>query len=216
MSRNLFTLLFFSVLLLMACGDDPSSDTSWGNGDSILVGSPGGGATGGTGAGDGSGPGMEPPLGGETETDDSSGPGMEPPVSDGDGAPADGASMGGDTGGNVSDPTAQPDGACDNEADMAIVGTPEFDAVTDTCGNNCVVAGGVDCVTNCVATQTGISTECARCYDGIVNCSAQGCWDMCIFDSEGEACRNCVASMCEPAFDQCRGIPPEEDPPPAP
>ena len=80
----------------------------------------------------------------------------------------------------------------------------------DTCGNNCVVLGGTDCVTDCVVMETGVSEACARCYDTIVNCSAQGCWDMCILDPSGEACRNCVAEMCEPAFDTCSGLVDEE------
>ena len=202
-------------MLFVACGDDDSSDNIAGDGHSIVGDTAG--STGADGTADGSGPGMEPPLGDDNEADgEASGPGMEPPVADGSAAAGDGAFMDGDTsGGNVAEPTTGPDGARDNEADMALVDTPEFDAVTDTCGTNCVLSGGVDCVTNCLATETGVSTECARCYDGIVNCSAQSCWDMCIFDSAGEACRNCVAVMCEPAFDQCRGIPPVEDPPPA-
>ena len=98
-------------------------------------------------------------------------------------------------------------GACDNAHDQPLLDATDFDAKTNQCGMDCQVLGALGCTRDCVVRQTGISAACATCYDTLVGCAAQKCWDMCIFAPDSPTCDACVTGMCRGAFDTCSGAP---------
>lgn len=107
------------------------------------------------------------------------------------------------------DSTEPPVGACLNEADQTILETVDVTGEAQTCGLGCL--GDADpgtCAGECVATETGLSEDCAGCYSGIVVCSIDNCLASCAADPSSEACTTCQAENCLEDFNLCVGTPP--------
>ncbi len=118
------------------------------------------------------------------------------------------AAMGGNpdaTTGSGIDAGGGSEGACLNPADEAILDTGAVDGATTDCGNGCVFDSTPNCVRDCLVTATGLSEECAACYDGLVNCMIANCAIQCI-DSESADCETCRLDNCATPFTECSGL----------
>jgi hypothetical protein len=103
-------------------------------------------------------------------------------------------------------------GACQNTRDCPIVESGEARGSASTCGISCLGDDDeTDCAKTCVADETGLTTDCAECYVGIVSCSRENCLARCASDPESSACFECqVDKGCRATFDDCSGLPPPQ------
>lgn len=99
---------------------------------------------------------------------------------------------------------AMPAGACENATDCMLIESGDVDRESDRCGRMCIL-NGAECTVMCMTDAIDVSAECARCFADIVQCSSLNCALMCFADSAGMPCRDCVDTMCGPAFDACTG-----------
>lgn len=60
---------------------------------------------------------------------------------------------------------------------------------------------------DCIVMQTGLSDACAQCFADTVSCAVQHCLTECLSDPNSQACVNCRAQNCDPAFYACSGLP---------
>jgi hypothetical protein len=99
-------------------------------------------------------------------------------------------------------------GACLNTADCPIVEGGTARTAAQSCGLGCMSdADPETCSANCVASETGLSTECATCYSDLVGCTMQNCLADCAADPAAAACTDCqMTSGCRTTFDECSGL----------
>ena len=100
--------------------------------------------------------------------------------------------------------TLGPGGACANAADEAVAATFDLQAEATTCTLGCLSAPDLpQCVADCVATETGLSGECALCYGESSECGIANCAGECAIDQSAPACVACLDANCIPAFAHC-------------
>jgi hypothetical protein len=190
-TRAGMTLVALSWACLAACG-------TFGNANEQGAGQPKGsaGATSG-GAGDGAG-------GDDASAGDDSGGGGDPGGAGGGNAGAGGGSAG--SGGSAGGGTCGLDGAtgaCVNATDCAVTKDAQS-AAEATCAKQAL--GSAANTKSCMMTQLGITDACAQCWGDVAACGAQHCFNECVTDSASQACRDCTAQNCVPAFTACAGI----------
>jgi len=54
----------------------------------------------------------------------------------------------------------------------------------------------------------GLSDACATCFDDEYHCVVANCLADCSVDPNGQACTDCRATNCDPAFADCSGLTP--------
>lgn len=100
------------------------------------------------------------------------------------------------------------EGACTNEADLAILGAIDSEAVATTCAMGCVAeAAPAACTDACIATETGLSAPCVACFVALVTCIIDNCVGLCAVAPDGAECDACRREHCVPAFTACSGLP---------
>jgi hypothetical protein len=99
-------------------------------------------------------------------------------------------------------------GACDNEDDTAALEASEA-TLSDSITSCVFMCFGQDeaCNSNCIQGETGVSDGCAACFGTLLSCTVSNCALQCI-DANGQACADCRAQNCDPAFTECAGIAP--------
>jgi hypothetical protein len=96
-------------------------------------------------------------------------------------------------------------GACTNEADLAIVMSKDVAGITGQCGKENF--GAEPKTSECIKTGTGLSDACVACFAGTVKCVVEKCLNDCLADANSQACKDCRAANCDPAFEACSGLP---------
>ena len=100
------------------------------------------------------------------------------------------------------------DGACTNDADMAILDSLDSEQIATSCAIECIGQPDMEtCSANCISNATGLSAECIDCFVGVVMCTVQHCVGFCSVNPESDACVSCRAEHCVPAFEECTGLP---------
>ena len=162
--------------------------------------------------------GGEPAMGGTLPTGGMTNGGNEvggEPAMGGDPAmggtlPAGGMTNGGnEVGGEPAMGGEMASGECTNSEDNAqllSLGDAGLNEQIQSCVfSSCLVERGEMC-TSCLANGTGLSAGCVDCFVDIVDCTITQCVGQCI-DPSSQACADCRANNCGPAFESCAGIP---------
>lgn len=127
--------------------------------------------------------------------------------------------MGGSAGASGSAGTGgTPMGVCDNAADSGAIANAgdSLRSIGGDCGaNSCLgqignpAAFGA-CVSACIETNVGVSSECAGCYGGVGECGLSAFCLACSSDTCSQACLDCLnGANCLTELDTCTGIPAE-------
>ena len=96
-------------------------------------------------------------------------------------------------------------GACTNPTDLGIVQTKDVKKITADCGKMHI---GNDAATKtCIKMGTSLSDPCVTCFADTVSCVISKCLQPCLADSGSQACTDCRAMNCDPAFKACSGLP---------
>lgn len=96
-------------------------------------------------------------------------------------------------------------GACTNPTDLGIVQTKDVKMITADCGKANI---GNDAKTKeCIKMGTSLSDPCVTCFADTVSCVIAKCLQPCLADSGSQACTDCRAMNCDPAFKACSGLP---------
>jgi hypothetical protein len=104
----------------------------------------------------------------------------------------------------VPDTTASA-GACDNEADTAVLaGAEDLEGIIGNCAFSCI-STGAPCATECVQRDVGTSAECSACFGAVIGCTLTNCALQCL-DAGSAGCTTCRDTNCTPAFEECAGI----------
>lgn len=184
MSRaTLFVLFAAPAALLIACGGDTTTGTT---------------STG---------------AGGSSTTTSAAGTGGTTAVTTGAGGSATTTTTGtstsagttGSTSATGSTGSSMAMGACTNAADQAIVTTKDVAKITGDCAQASL--GAEPATKNCIKMGTGLSDPCVTCFDATVACVVANCFFQCSTDSASQACTDCRAAKCDPAFVMCSGLP---------
>lgn len=95
-----------------------------------------------------------------------------------------------------------PTDACLGAEDLALVCDPSFDAEVEACGRaNPTTGTGA-----CLVENTGVSPECAVCYEAVVRCVFFNCMHVCGPEPSSQACEDCqVEADCIDMLDDCTG-----------
>jgi hypothetical protein len=101
--------------------------------------------------------------------------------------------------------TAQPQDACANQFDLAILPTLDFEGLVTTCLLSCWTDEA--CLSGCVQQETGLSAGCSHCLGAAGICVAENCLNDCLMDPTGLACQDCALDTCGPGFEECSGVP---------
>jgi hypothetical protein len=183
MSRStLLLLVAVPAALLVACGSDSTSGTTSSGA--------GGGSTSATSAGGA----------GSTSTA-AAGTGGDASTTTGAGTTSTAAA----TTATGSTGSSMAMGACTNAADSAIVMSKDVAKITGDCAQSSF--GAEPATKNCIKMGTGLSDPCVVCFDDTVGCVVKNCFNECISDSGSQACTDCRAAKCDPAFVACSGLP---------
>lgn len=97
------------------------------------------------------------------------------------------------------------DGACNNNADLAIIAdqTALSSSVAD-CAKKTM--GAAPATKDCIVQKTGLSDGCAQCFADSASCIIKNCAAQCMLDPNSPTCVDCRASKCDPAFEVCSGV----------
>jgi hypothetical protein len=184
---TLLLLVAVPSAFLMACSSDTTSGTTSGGGSSPTTTTTGAGGAGGS-ASTSSGTGTGGDAATTTTTSTSStGTGTS-------------SSASGSTGTGM-----MAMGACTNAADLGIVQTKDVKTITADCGKANI---GQDAkVKACIKMGTNLSDPCVTCFADTVSCVVNKCLMQCITDTNSQACKDCRATNCDPAFVACSGLP---------
>ena len=100
-------------------------------------------------------------------------------------------------------------GACDNPDDRSAVMDAQDEMVDKItgCAIGCGLGGSYECSRDCVRDELGISESCAGCFAENILCTLDNCFFECSLDSTSDGCLSCQAENCNPAFEECAGIP---------
>ncbi len=100
-------------------------------------------------------------------------------------------------------------GFCSNEDDQSIIlgDAVAVDTVARDCYLECMgKPEPLTCNTDCIATNTGLSSDCAGCYTSRFECAAVNCLMVCTQDFGAEACLSCQEEYgCTASFQDCAG-----------
>jgi hypothetical protein len=94
--------------------------------------------------------------------------------------------------------------ACTNAADTAVLMTKDAKDIAASCGQT--NAAAEPATYNCIKMGTGLSDDCASCYDDSVACAAEHCLTLCLSDPASQPCIDCREMYCVPAFQSCSGL----------
>jgi hypothetical protein len=94
-------------------------------------------------------------------------------------------------------------GACTDPTDMAVAADPAFASAPRDCGFMCFGNPDMTCSATCMQGK-GLTQPCASCWGDTINCGAMYCLTVC-FDATSQACLDCTAQHCDPAFHACSG-----------
>jgi hypothetical protein len=100
------------------------------------------------------------------------------------------------------------DTVCQNENDCDAVESGEARASAQSCGLGCLEDDdpGV-CAVSCIVEDTDISSECATCYAGSVQCASENCLAECAADPTSDDCNQCqIDAGCRSEFNDCSGL----------
>ena len=97
-------------------------------------------------------------------------------------------------------------GACTNAADMTIVMSKDLGKIVGDCAQSKL--GMEPATKDCIKMGTGLSDPCVTCFDDTVGCVFKNCLGECIGGSGSQACTDCRAAKCDPAFVACSGLAP--------
>jgi len=61
--------------------------------------------------------------------------------------------------------------------------------------------------TDCIASTTGLSKDCAACFGVAVKCMMEHCISACSTDPSSATCADCQKQYCNAALGTCSGIP---------
>jgi hypothetical protein len=182
MSRStLLLLLTAPAALLLACGSSTTSGTTA------------------TGAG-----GSTSDTTSATTADTTTGVGGSASASSGAGGGDSTTSTGGTTGATGSTGTGAMMGACTNAADTMILMSKDIGKITGDCASSKL--GMEPGTKDCIKMGTGLSDPCVTCFDDTVGCVFKNCLGECIGGSGSQACTDCRAAKCDPAFVACSGL----------
>jgi hypothetical protein len=101
------------------------------------------------------------------------------------------------------------EGACVNEADLALYASFDANAEWNKCvpgdpyGQGCGV--DEDCNTQCVHDNTDISLDCSRCFAELVTCLVGSCAVLCAEQPPTDECFECISTNCAPGYSECFG-----------
>lgn len=99
---------------------------------------------------------------------------------------------------------------CQNEQDCPFVVNGSARMTAQSCGQGeCLSSTDDDtCARDCMLAVLDMSSECATCYAGLLNCTIKHCLGACLANAASEGCQSCLAtSGCRPTFDSCTGLP---------
>jgi hypothetical protein len=97
-------------------------------------------------------------------------------------------------------------GACTNDADKTIIEGDKA-GLQKKVGDCATKYLGQDGPTNdCIKEQTGLSADCSKCFGDEVSCAVKNCMNECLADQQSQACTDCRAKNCDPAFETCAGL----------
>ena len=101
------------------------------------------------------------------------------------------------------------EGACTNAADLAVIETADVAQLSQDAAFACLQGFSVDldCATQKIAEDSGMSMDCAYCFGEQAVCVAANCAFQC-FDPNSSSCENCRNENCTPLFEPCAGIAP--------
>ena len=114
------------------------------------------------------------------------------------------------TGGSATTSTGTggaPGGACTNQADLAVVQSKDVATIAGTCGKNNI--GNETATKKCIKDETNLSDPCVGCFYDTIQCTISKCLTQCLADPAAQACKDCRAQNCDPAFYACSGLPPQ-------
>lgn len=97
-------------------------------------------------------------------------------------------------------------GACTNAADTTIVMSKNLGKIVGDCASSKL--GMEPATKDCIKMGTGLSDPCVTCFDDTVGCVFKNCLGECIGGSGSQACTDCRAAKCDPAFVACSGLAP--------
>jgi hypothetical protein len=102
---------------------------------------------------------------------------------------------------------ADPQPACINPMDQALLGQHQATFVGDLVGCSILNATDQTAASACIQMKTGISPQCADCAAASGTCSTQNCASPCMNGADTMACQTCVAMHCNPGLIACGGMP---------
>ena len=105
----------------------------------------------------------------------------------------------------------QADGLCTSPDDLAIVDSQDENFDIEKISKDCVLAnifGDPDGekAKQCIQDATDLSDGCTECFGEVALCGKDKCIGSCALDPDGDACSDCVAANCLPAFEECSGL----------
>ena len=96
-------------------------------------------------------------------------------------------------------------GACDNAADLGILGSnTDIGSTVGNCATGCL-GRGEPCITACMEERSGLSSGCSACFGAVGQCTIDRCALQCISPSSA-GCQTCQRNNCLPAFERCAGM----------
>ncbi len=103
------------------------------------------------------------------------------------------------------------DGACNNDDDIAELGSNigTIEEASADCGFQCAADGDVrTCAGMCIENTEGVnlSSGCADCFGAVVECIVDSCLVECIAGQDSPSCVECREMNCDPIFEMCAGI----------
>ena len=107
------------------------------------------------------------------------------------------------------DDAITPQDACLNLDDQDVVDADEagIRSKTVSCSMDCVSSPApIACSTECLVTETGLSSACASCYALEQACVFEHCLSTCLTDPNSESCLGCQQDNCFDAFNECAGF----------
>ena len=146
-------------------------------------------------------------CGDDSDDDDSTGGSAGSAGSVGAAGDADKGGSGGTGSQNVMcDPEA--DTACQNETDCDAVESGDARMSAQSCGLGCLEDDDPGtCAVSCIVEDTSISSECASCYAGSVECASENCLADCAANPASDECTQCqIDAGCRSDFNDCSGL----------
>ena len=94
-------------------------------------------------------------------------------------------------------------GSCTNSADQTIL-APGIGQAPTECATSCFGNPDTNCNSACIAKSTHLSPACSSCWGALLNCNVASCLAQCL-SGQSDACTQCGAQNCQPAFKACSG-----------